>query len=245
MGVRDARLEKPLDEPHCAEVDLDAIEAHLDAHDHRTEDRVPRILSPVVQSLGDFDCSIVRPLLRRRVTTMSRQRFDHGDRVGEERSQPLNDKTFQIGRRNALTWRLAISFFGLRAGEPRDYAQAVVWYRKAADQGDAAAQNNLGRMYDHGQGVLQDYAQAVVWLRKAAEQGNALGQVNLGTMYDHGHGAPQDYVQAHMWYNLAASHAEDAATREMAVKNRDEVAAKMTPAQLAEAQRLASEWKPK
>ena len=48
---------------------------------------------------------------------MSRQRFDHGDRVGEERSQPLDDKTFQIGRRNALTWRLAISFFGLRAGD--------------------------------------------------------------------------------------------------------------------------------
>ena len=81
--------------------------------------------------------------------------------------------------------------------------------------------------------------------RKAAEQGNALGQVNLGTMYDHGHGVPQDYVQSHMWYNLAASHAEDAATREMAVKNRGDVAAKMTPDQIAEAQRMASEWKPK
>jgi hypothetical protein len=44
---------------------------------------------------------------------------------------------------------------------------------------------------------------------------------------------------------LAASHAEDAATREMAVKNRDDVAAKMTPDQIAEAQRMASEWKPK
>jgi hypothetical protein len=81
--VQDARLEKPLG----AEVDIDAIETHLDAHDHRTEDRVPRILSPVVQSLGGFGWSIVRPLLRRRVTTMSRQRFDHGDWIGEERSQ--------------------------------------------------------------------------------------------------------------------------------------------------------------
>ena len=50
------RLEKPLDEPLCAEVDVDAIEAHLNARDHRTEDRVPRILSPVVQSLDDFPC---------------------------------------------------------------------------------------------------------------------------------------------------------------------------------------------
>ena len=129
-------------------------------------------------------------------------------------------------------------------GVPRDYAQAVVWYRKASDQGDAAAQNNLGRMYVGGQGVPRDYAQAVVWLRKAAEQRNALGQVNLGTMYERGQGVPQDYAQAHMWYNLAASHAEDPATRETAVKNRDNVATKMTPAQIAEAQRLASEWKP-
>jgi TPR repeat protein len=99
-------------------------------------------------------------------------------------------------------------------------------------------------MYVGGQGVPRDYAQAVVWLRKAAEQGNALGQINLGTTYERGQGVPQDYAQAHMWYNLAASHAEDPATREMAVKNRDDVATKMTPAQIAEAQRLASEWKP-
>jgi TPR repeat protein len=127
-------------------------------------------------------------------------------------------------------------------GVPQNYAQAVVWYRKAADQGDAAAQNNLGRMYDGGQGVPQDYAQAVVWLRKAAEQGNALGQVNLGTMCDHGHGVPQDYAQAHMWYNLAASSAEDDAARNEAAKVRDLVATKMTPAQIAEAQRMAREW---
>jgi hypothetical protein len=72
-------LEKPLDEPLCAEVDVDTIEAHLNARDHRTEDRVPRILSPVVQSLDDFRCRIVRPLLRGRVAPTSRQRFDYGD----------------------------------------------------------------------------------------------------------------------------------------------------------------------
>jgi hypothetical protein len=128
-------------------------------------------------------------------------------------------------------------------GVPRHYAQAIVWYRKAANQGDAAAQNNLGRMYVSGQGVPRDYAQAVVWLRKAAEQGNALGQVNLGTMYGHGHGVPQDYALAYMWFDLAASRAEDATVRQSAVESRDRVVAKMTPAQIAEAQRLASEWK--
>jgi uncharacterized protein len=48
-----------------------------------------------------------------------------------------------------------------------------------------------------------------------------------------------------MWFNLAASRAEDAETREQAAKNREILAAKMTPAQIAEAQRLASEWTPK
>ena len=56
---------------------------------------------------------------------------------------------------------------------------------------------------------------------------------------------PQDYVQAHMWFNLAASRLPPGTNRDKAVKNRDIVAAKMTPAQIAEAQRLAREWKPK
>ncbi len=64
-------------------------------------------------------------------------------------------------------------------------------------------------------------------------------------MYEKGQGVPQDYVQAHMWYNLAASHFAPGSDRDRAVKNRDIIAEKMTPAQIAEAQRLAREWKPK
>ncbi len=64
-------------------------------------------------------------------------------------------------------------------------------------------------------------------------------------MYYKGRGVPQDYVQAHMWLNLAASRFPQGTDRDMAVKIRDILAAKMTPAQIAEAQRLAREWKPK
>jgi uncharacterized protein len=66
-------------------------------------------------------------------------------------------------------------------------------------------------------------------------------------MYDEGRGVPQDYVQAHKWYNLAASRFPTSAKefRDRAVGNRDAIAAKMTPAQIAEAQKLAREWKPK
>ena len=69
---------------------------------------------------------------------------------------------------------------------PQDYAEAVKWYRLAADQGYADAQNNLGVMYDQGQGVPQNYAEAVKWYRLAADQGDAAAQYNLGVMYDKG-----------------------------------------------------------
>ena len=129
-------------------------------------------------------------------------------------------------------------------GVPQDYAAAVSWYRKAADQGDADAQFNLALKYENGQGVPQDYAAAVSWYRKAADQGNANAQGNLGVMYHNGQGVPQDYVQAHKWLNLGSARAAGADDRERNAKNRDIVAAKMTPAQIAEAQRLASAWKP-
>ncbi len=92
-----------------------------------------------------------------------------------------------------------------------------------------------------------DYATALRLLRPLAEQGNASAQHNLGGMYVRGEGVPQDYVLAHMWLNLAASRfsASEAEKRDHAVKNRDLVAAQMTPAQIAEAQRLARAWKPK
>jgi uncharacterized protein len=128
-------------------------------------------------------------------------------------------------------------------GVTQDYAEAVRWYRKSAEQGNAFAQLNLGFMYAHGQGVTQDYAEAAKWYRKSAEQGNADAQNNLGLMYDNGQGVTQDYVEAHMWLNLAASksNGEDQNRRS---DLRDAVAKKMTPQQIAEAQRRAREWKP-
>ena len=88
--------------------------------------------------------------------------------------------------------------------------------------------------------MTQDYTEAVRWYRKAADQGNAFAQNNLGVMYDNGNGVAQDYVQAHMWYNLAAEQGV-----KLAIENRDSAAEEMTPAQIAEAQKLAREWKPK
>ena len=114
-----------------------------------------------------------------------------------------------------------------------------------AEQGDADAQFELGQMYDEGQDVPQDYKQALRWYRRAAEQEDADAQYNLGVMYAKGQGGPRDYVQAHMWLTLAAAAAEGEETpREPRVKHMVEhMAEHLTPAQLADAQRLAREWK--
>ncbi len=121
-------------------------------------------------------------------------------------------------------------------------------YRKAAEQGDAVAQFNLGAVYAAGEGVPQDYAEALKWYRRAAEQGDAVAQFQLGHMYHEGEGwgGPQDYIQAHMWFNLAAANLPTGEEfRDRAVEARNNVEELMTPEQIAEAQRLAREWKPK
>jgi uncharacterized protein len=145
---------------------------------------------------------------------------------------------------------LAVSFAGSAAAGPfedgaaaykkGDYATTLELIRSLAEEGNVAAQFNLGVMYQLSHGVPQDNEAAVNWYRKAAEQGLAEAQYNLGVMYANGEGVPQDYTAAQMWFNLAAG-----SRNRNAVKARDIVAAQLTPAQIAEAQKLAREWKPK
>jgi TPR repeat protein len=89
----------------------------------------------------------------------------------------------------------------------------------------------------------------VRWYRLAAAQGYADAQYDLGTMYKDGQGVPQNYVEAHKWFNLATTtynsrkYDDSRYDHDDAVKARDVVAARMTPAQIAESQKLAREWK--
>jgi uncharacterized protein len=139
---------------------------------------------------------------------------------------------------------------GWAAYDKDDFATALRIFRQLTEQGDRYAPDAIGLMYEQGRGVPQDYEQAFAWHLKAADQGNAQAQVGVGGMYEQGRGVSQDYVRAHMWYNLAAAdqlHAADDldSIRLTGEKLRKKVATKMTPAQIAEAQRMASEWVPK
>jgi len=109
--------------------------------------------------------------------------------------------------------------------------------RARAALGDVIAQFNLGVMYALGDGVPEDDAEAVRLYRLAAEQGDANAQNNLGFMYDNGEGVPEDNVLAYMWFNLAAAQGNEDAQR-----NKDRAERQMTREQIAEAQRLSTEW---
>jgi TPR repeat protein len=123
---------------------------------------------------------------------------------------------------------------GIEAVDRGDYATALRLLQPLAEKGDPEAQINLGNMYFDGNGVPQDNAESVKWYLLAAGQGSADAQIALGFLYEYGEAVPQDYVQAHKWFDLAGSGLY-----------RDTLAAKMTPAQIAEAQKLAREWRPK
>jgi uncharacterized protein len=128
---------------------------------------------------------------------------------------------------------------GMSAYNRGDFSTALKKFRPLADSGLDAAQNNLGVLYENGQGVPRDYAEAAKWYRLAADRGLATAQFNLGLLYAKGQGVPQDYVLAHMWFNLSAAQGNKDAKRD-----RDKAAQFMTIAQIAKAQQLAREWRP-
>ena len=112
------------------------------------------------------------------------------------------------------------------------------WYRTAAEQGDASAQNNLGVMYANGHGVPQDDGLAVHWYTRAAEQGHALAQYNLGGMYNGGRGVDKDPVRAYMWLALAADGGDGTAAGA-----REASGDKLAPGQLQQARELMRQWR--
>jgi alpha/beta superfamily hydrolase len=88
-------------------------------------------------------------------------------------------------------------------GVARDPAEAVRWYRAAAERGNADAQNDLAVMYDAGDGVAEDDAEAVRWYRRASAAGNPSAQYNLGLMYANGEGVARDRTRAYVWLSVA------------------------------------------
>ena len=93
---------------------------------------------------------------------------------------------------------------GQRFYNELNYTQAVYWWQKAAEQGHAEAQYNLGLCFAREHGVVQDYEQAMSWFRKASEQEFALASYNIGLCYSRGFGVETDTEQMLYWYQKTA-----------------------------------------
>jgi TPR repeat protein len=118
----------------------------------------------------------------------------------------------------------------------RDSAKAVKWLRLAADQENAQAQFVLANIY----WVRTDYAEAFKLYLRSAEHGYGYAQDYLGSMYAFGRGVPVDNVQAYFWHDRAAAQGV-----QNAAEKRDLIAKLLTPDEIAQAQKLAQECKPK
>ena len=130
--------------------------------------------------------------------------------------------------------------YELGRGVVKDELQALSWFRKAADQGEAVGQLNLGHMYASGRGVLKDPQQAMFLYRKAADRGLTPAQVSVAAMYERGEGVVKDEQQAYFWYLLASIQGNT-----FVIGRRDLIESRLTPQQRTDAQREARAWSPR
>jgi localization factor PodJL len=126
------------------------------------------------------------------------------------------------------------------SGVAKNPAEARLWTERAAEGGDRSAMHNLALYEFRGEGGPQDLAAAAKWFKKAAEAGVVDSQYNLALLYESGSGVERDLVQAYKWFDIAAQGG-DAQARANAV----ELEGKLSPAQIASAEKAAAAFRPK
>jgi len=132
------------------------------------------------------------------------------------------------------------SMYEKGVGVERDYATARKWYNSAASAGNARAMHNLAVLMIEGEDAKPLYAAAAQWFRKAAEYGVRDSQYNLAILYARGLGVERSFIESYRWFEAAARQGDaDSA------KKRDEVAARLSPAELEKARALINGFEPK
>jgi len=140
-------------------------------------------------------------------------------------------------------------------GVQKDLVAAVAWYRLAAAQEHASAQEELANCYEKAEGTNRDMSLALSWHERAANHGLVRAQLSLGVLFLGFDGVQKDNISAFKWLDLAAKGGKGPklgddseyvrkSVQKWAAKNRDSLAMKMSPEELAEANRLESDWHP-
>ena len=123
-----------------------------------------------------------------------------------------------------------------QTSQPQGEANKLQDTLLAAEQGDLVAQCRLGYMYLYGNGVDQDYNESLVWFQRAADQGLSEAQLKLGALHAIGKGVYEDSVEAYKWFQLAGISGEDVTESKTVLEK------KMSPSQIAEAQKQAEAY---
>jgi TPR repeat protein len=143
------------------------------------------------------------------------------------------------------------SRFNYGRGVPKNVSEALHWLRSAAQRGNIEAQRLLALKLYYGYDVAADHVEALQWAARLADAGDIPGQMMLANMYANGEGAPRQLVRAYAWYAIAAAAAQQAVEKgeeglrgmqDVAVDQRDRMAALLLPVEEVEAQRMASDW---
>ncbi len=166
---------------------------------------------------------------------------DYADAV--EALQPLADAGDPIA-----LYSLGILYSAGGKDLPKDYGKAMSWFLKAAEKRDAGSMRQVAIAHEKGLGVPANPASAVDWYGRAADRGDALAQLNLGIMRAKGEGAPQDPVGAYKWFTLASNgifYDNEEAKRAETKTSRIQLASKMSPPQIQQAEKQAREWSAK
>jgi hypothetical protein len=121
-------------------------------------------------------------------------------------------------------------------------SQAVHWFVKAAEQGEANAQYELGVMFHNGERVTQDETKAFTWYGRAAELGHIAAQFSFGLSFRDGQGVPRNNVEAYVWLDLAARRSLSDSDRTTCANARDTLLKTMTTDQIAEGQKRVQWW---
>jgi uncharacterized protein len=157
--------------------------------------------------------------------------FSGNYKVAYEKLKPIADNgnakaQYRIGQMHQLGY-----------GFPKNDHKAIMLFMKSAQLGSEDAQYELGNLYSSEK--HKDYKLSARYYREAAENKHFIAQYRLGEMYRDGKGVIQDYAQAHMWFNIAMAEERNI---DKARKSTNDIEKKMTPGQIAEAQKLAREW---
>jgi hypothetical protein len=179
------------------------------------------------------------------------QADDSSEQRATERPSEISETLWEAANKgDAEAVRTIGYMYDSGKGVPQNRAEALRWFRMAASKGDDWSMNKIGSMYDQGLGVSENQAEALRWRLMAADKGNALAMAMLGLMYSSGLGVPQNNEEGYFWSSLSASVAlsdfvssnDPRSTLEKGRKARDEAAATLSPAKVADVRERTQKW---